>query len=298
MKNKYQKKYRILAWGGLGDGLMLTPTLKALKLREPNCRIIVYSKSKLFDQVLLLNPYIDKLRGIGLFRNLASSFHYHFFRHNFHVLAYGRTRPSLFYRNAHAIEVIGKMMGVEIIDKQVQIHITERENDKAVLFLKQYKNPLLIQITSRCSNNQNWPVEKWEELIRRMPECTFLQVGDAHEVKVKGAVDLLGKTTIRESMALLKNVKSFVAVVSFLNHASNAFLSKGVVLFGASPPQNWGYPNNINIYKNTVCSPCIDLLGGDPCPYESECMHKIAVEEVQNALEIQLNSTREKALLS
>ncbi|MES2760664.1 MAG: glycosyltransferase family 9 protein [Bacteroidota bacterium] len=285
MKSDNRKTYEIVPWGGLGDELMLTPILKGIKLREPKSRIILY----LFrDEIFRHNPNVDKIKFLDIYKNPISAIRFRFWPNSFHFLAYGFSKPSLFYQNLHATEIIGKMIGIELVDKQVQIYITDEENNKALQFLSHYNNPILIQITSQASNNQNWLINKWEELIRRMPNYTFLQLGINGEIKVKGAIDLLGKTTIRESMALLKNVQSFVGVDSFLNNASNAFFTRGVVLFGPSPPQVWGHPNNINLYKKTACSPCIDLLGPNPCPYNIKCMQQITVDEVHEALKIQL----------
>jgi ADP-heptose:LPS heptosyltransferase len=188
----------------------------------------------------------------------------------------------------HITELMGKMIEVDIDNRQIQVCITQKEDEKAISFLSKYKNPILIQTASRNYSSKSWIFGRWEELVSRMPQYTFLQIGEKNEPVVKGVVNLLGKTTLRESLALLKHVKSFVAIDSFINNASNAFLTRGVVLFGASTPQIWGYPNNINIYKRVICSPCIDLLWGYPCPYQLECMQKITVDEVHEALEEQL----------
>jgi hypothetical protein len=77
-------------------------------------------------------------------------------------------------------------------------------------------------------------------------------------------------------------------------HATSAFGTPGVVLFGASTPKVWGHSNNINLYKDLRCAPCIDLLFDSPCPYGKPCMTTISVGEVREALIAQLTKSDEK----
>jgi ADP-heptose:LPS heptosyltransferase len=112
-------------------------------------------------------------------------------------------------------------------------------------------------------------------------------VGLPGEPHVPGAVDLRGKTSLREVFALLKAASGFVGVTSSFSHATNAFGTPGVVLFGPSAPEVWGHANNVNLSRNLPCAPCIDVLHNAPCPYGAECMH-IPVAQVQEALRRQL----------
>lgn len=283
------KKYRIGLYGGLGDVLMHTPILKALKQREPSAKIILYG-NRISRELFLHNPNVDQFIVYNTFARMLYRIRLYARVPNQVSLAYGMLQPSLQFRGSHAIEIMARMLGLSLEDKQVQIYLTQQEDSEAKKRLAQYPNPVLIQITSRSSSNQNWPIEKWQELIRAAPEFTFIQVGSTDEEYVDGAINLLGKTSIRETLALLKNVGSFVAVDSFLNNASNAFLVNGCVLFGPSPPDIWGYPHNINIFKDPKCGPCIDTIRNNPCPYGKTCMNEISVQEVKQALHIQFDS--------
>jgi ADP-heptose:LPS heptosyltransferase len=115
-------------------------------------------------------------------------------------------------------------------------------------------------------------------------------MGGRKEVRIDGTVDLRGATSLRLSVGLLKYVKSFIGVVSFLAHATNAVDTPGVVLFGPSAPEVWGHPNNINISRHLRCAPCIDTLIGEPCPYGAPCLSEITVEQVSAALAQQVHA--------
>jgi len=118
-----------------------------------------------------------------------------------------------------------------------------------------------------------------------------------NEDKVEGAADLRGKTSFREALSILNSSLSFVGVVSSFSHATSAFGTPGVVLFGASSPEAWGHSNNINIYKDLECAPCMDILLGSPCPYGKPCMTTITVDEVRKALLTQLERRRSEGIV-
>jgi len=278
----------IISSGGLGDVLLSTPSFKALKKKYPDKRIIVFCKRKEDKEIFRNNPHIDEVRNTSFWSNPRAFLLHRWRRAEFLSFPYGALSPSLNYKIS-AKEIIAEMLGVQLEDKNVQVYLTQQEDRKAEMILSAYKHPVVIHITSLTSDNQDWPLENWKRLIATTPECTFIQLGLPKEERVEGAVDLRGKTSFRETLAILKHAKSFVGVVSSLSHATNAFNVPGVVLFGASAPEVWGHPNNVNLYRYLRCSPCIDLLLNSPCPYGKPCMTEISVEEVREALMQQIS---------
>jgi len=274
-KGHKKKLISIKTWGGIGDGLLVTPSLKALKQKYPNSEIRVVCNDN-HKEIFENNPNIDVLSTQdNVFKNLKLD--------KFHETNYGRLKPSINYKK-HATEIIADILEVELKNNKLEIFLTEKEEEQAKQTLSKYNNPITIHITSKCSKNQEWPVERWEEVVKRMPNYTFIQLGLKNEPRVEGAVDMMGKTTVREAIALVKHSKAFVGVISAFAHATNAVNTPTVVLFGPSTPVVWGYENNVNIYKDLKCAPCIDTLGGKRCPYDKKCMKKISVREVEQAI--------------
>ncbi len=271
---KEQKTYNIETWGGIGDGLMTTPVFKSLKERNPNCHVNVLA-NKNHAPLLENNPYIDTI-SISPDRSSVEG------AEKVLKTDYGKLKPSL--RQGHAIDIIAGMLGVELKDKRPDIFLRAEEEEAAKNMMNQYENPIIMQITSKASKNQNWSKNKWKLLVRSMPDYAFIQVGSLSEEKIEGAVDLRGKTGIRESIAMLKYAKAFVGVVSFMAHATVAVNKPSVILFGPSDPDTWGYEQNINLHKKLECSPCIDTLGNGPCLHDNRCMADITVEEVKDSL--------------
>jgi ADP-heptose:LPS heptosyltransferase len=283
-----QKTLRIVTYGGLGDILLTTPAIKALKKKYPFSKIIIYGLSRSYMEIFENNPYVNKVRSTSFFANPIAYMLHRFRWAQFHTFHFGRLYPNIFYKKS-AVDIIGDVFNVEIQDRKVLLFLTPAEENKAKAMLSAYNNPVILHIASMTSINQEWPLENWEALVEAMPQYTFIQLGLPTEEKVRNAIDLRGKTSFREAFALIKHAKGFAGVNSSLSHVTNAFDIPGVVLFGPSPPVIWGHANNINIYNPPRCAPCVDLLFKEKCPYGRTCMTNITVEEVKEALVRQLS---------
>jgi ADP-heptose:LPS heptosyltransferase len=280
------KNVSVVSWGGLGDALLATPGFRAMKERWPELRLTVYCKSWLHYELYLHNPHIDSLRGPGIVsrarQTLAKALRIPLIEPN-----YGSLHPSLIYSKS-ASEIIAEMFGLELKQKDLVISLTHDEEESAKRILEHYQIPVAIHVGADFSPNKHWPVQSWEALVLRNPRYTFLQIGRPSDQKVTGTVDLRGKTSLRCSLAVVKYAKSFVGVDSVFAHATNAFGTPGVVLFGPSSPVIWGHPNNCNLFLSLRCAPCIDILGEHPCPYSTQCLKGIVVEAVEQSLNQQL----------
>ena len=291
------KTLHVVHTGGIGDALLVTPTLRELKRRYPARKLVVHTSCDEHRDIFKGNPNIDHLTIDSNAKVLLANIlrRYGLLRLDIVFTNYGRIGPSLLFgrHTRHAVDLVAQMFDLELRDSRLEVFLTEEEEAMARRTLAGYETPVIIHTTPLCSINKEWPIESWTALLRRNPGMTFLQVGLKAEPLVLGAIDLRGKGTLRSRLALIKYGAAFVGVESSLAHATNAFGTRGVVLFGPSSPEVWGHPNNINIYRRPRCSPCLDLLGGPyQCPYGRACMAQITVEEVEAALRQQVAITR------
>lgn len=281
-----KKIHRFVIVGGWGDMLLSTPIFKTLKENNPSCKIFLYCTIKDRREIFKNNPYIDKVSPTTWYTNLFVTYLFIFKKNEFYHLNYAKSCPSLFPKEK-AADIIAQIAKVELSDRRIQLFITPKEDELAKRKLKQYKNPICVQ-SSSFSRNKCWPIDNWELLVAVMPDYTFIQLGETDDEKIKGAIDLCGKTTFRMSAAFIKNSISFLGSDSCLAHVASAFNIPGVALFGPTTPITWGHSSNVNIYKAIRCSPCIDILGEAKCPYNRKCMSLISVDDVKEALLTQL----------
>jgi ADP-heptose:LPS heptosyltransferase len=277
------KNIRILVvlWGGIGDIICVTPTFKALRNKYPFGEITVIHSIPALE-IIKHNPNIDKciLHGTKAarneFRNIDS----------FHIKLYTQIQNKGML-NIQRKQLIANEIGLDVMDINNEIYLTTDEKKWAQQFISEYNNVIILQSSSKRLGGKQWRVHKWEELVSKFKNYTFLLVGTDEDNFIKGSIDLRGKTTIRQAIALLNVAKLFVGIDSFLNHATNATCTKGVILFGSSNPMMWGYNNNINIYKKISCSPCF-TYESENCP-DNICISSISVQEVEMAIIRQLD---------
>lgn len=278
---------RMLSWGGVGDAILTTPALRALRAKYPGSRLLMYCQSRKHGDVFLHNPNLDGVILLGNRRHVIERFRFRFQSRQFKRLNYGRMEVTMSYHKP-AQCIIGDLLGVEVDDPQLQLFLTPAEDAAGRARLEPLRTPVIINSVSRACVNISWPHEHWVELVARNPDIDFLQVGLADERQIAGAVDWRGRLSLRETFALMKHARACVGVVTGLTHAAAAFGTPGVVLHGPAQPEIWGDPSHTNLYEALPCSPCLDLLADTRCPYGARCMSSIAVGSVERALRVTL----------
>lgn len=95
-------------------------------------------------------------------------------------------------------------------------------------------------------------------------------------------VDLTGKTSLEEAMALISQCRVFVSNDSGLMHVAAVLKVPTVAVFGSTNPATTAPLGNKNIIirRDIPCSPCLRKR----CPSDFRCMAEITVEEVYEAV--------------
>jgi len=286
---KKNSKIHVLTWGGIGDVILLTPALREIKRSSPESVLIVHAIHKKHRDVLLHNPHIDILRIES--KPLVDCVR--FLRKNgylpvrYRVPSYGEYAPSLWVPPKHATEVIAELFDVQLSHSTPELFLTPTEEEFAKKALEGLKLPIAIH-TRSSRIHKDWPERKWQSLVSRNPHCSFVELGVCGERILDGTVDLPSDMEVRHDFALLKHCRAFVGIESCFAHAAAALGVPGVVLFGSSSPNTWGYPSSLNLSIGLRCSPCIDIIWGNKCPYDVACMNTMTVETVEDSLRRQL----------
>lgn len=113
---------------------------------------------------------------------------------------------------------------------------------------------------------KEWGTDRYQEVINRCQwsaPVNFIQVGAANHdhPRLSGAVDMVGKTTLRQLFDLVRRARGVLCGVSLLMHVAAALGKPAVVIAGGREPVQWNaYPKQH--YLHTVGAlPCTSLQG-------------------------------------
>jgi hypothetical protein len=131
--------------------------------------------------------------------------------------------------------------------------------------------------------NKEWFPDRYQEVVRALQGHKFMQFGSATDPPLAGVKDLRGKTTVRETAALLANCRMFVGHVGFLMHLARAVECPSVIIYGGrETPWQSGYTCNLNLCSPLPCAPC---WLWNTCDHDRQCMAEISVARVVQAVE-------------
>lgn len=99
-------------------------------------------------------------------------------------------------------------------------------------------------------------------------------------------INLAGKTSVRELLALIQTCSVILTNDSGPMHITSALNVPLVALFGSTSDVKTGpYQGGLVIHKHVECSPCYKRI----CPIDFRCMTRIEVDEVYRAILKQLH---------
>ena len=149
---------------------------------------------------------------------------------------------------------------------------------------------------------KRWPVEKFiaaASEIQRRTNCVWLIFGGKGDSELAGRIaakiqqpatsnqqlNLSGKTSLRELMALLKCCRVLLTNDTGPMHVAAALGTPVVVPFGSTSPELTGPglpgdPRHRLLKSDVLCSPCFLR----ECPIDFRCMNGISVERVVEAV--------------
>ena len=192
----------------------------------------------------------------------------------------------------------------EIPKKLIKLQYPKKAELKINKVLKENKikkTDLLIGFFAGASENdksRRWPTKKFVELgniLTKKYNAKIILTGLNSEKELnreitKGiknkVLDLTGKTSLYESIALIEKCDLFISNDSGPMHISAAQGTKTIGLFGPNLPIRFGAygPKNINIRKETM-KPCINVHLGQIPQCGHDHMSKIKVKDVLIAVE-------------
>lgn len=272
--------------GGIGDELLLTTVAHELKRRDPSLKIWQVSHSA---ELLRYNhDYSETFTWDD--RYLRYAF---LLQGRRRILAYAVERiprKAEVPPSEHILAVLCRNAGISgPVALRPYLSLTDEEINNGILGD--------FQITVQCLGpesfrtvmlNKLWSMEKLQHVVDGLHGVygrgvRIIQIGGAADPMLRGVTDLRGKTTLRESAALIHRSRFFIGTVGLGMHLARAVDCRSVIIYGGRE-HSWqsGYNCNENLDSMVECAPCWKW---NDCDFERKCMTMISVEQVMMAVD-------------
>ncbi|MBN1156900.1 lipopolysaccharide heptosyltransferase II [Candidatus Woesearchaeota archaeon] len=134
---------------------------------------------------------------------------------------------------------------------------------------------------------KRWPLEQYAELIEILEKKNTVilfggdddleLVNEMLQMRKINPVNTIGKTTLKQSLAIMKYCSLFITHDSGASHMAYAVDIPLVALFGPTPAERFAPPNSAVIKSRIEGCPCYDIYGH----YKRiDCMAGISVKDV------------------
>ena len=293
-RSSNDKVYHLIRTGARGDALMLTPVARALKARDPKCRVEIWTQSP----DLLASQYVDAVhcpeRWPQDMTQIRGTPGHEVYDLN---LAY-EYKPTM-----NAAKAYGEAVGVNVEDTRPDIRITGEQIMKAKALLGSNK-PFVIFDMGTTWKNREWPIKNYQGVFnycrRRGLEPVVVGVGrpvpdNVRHVQAESMFDLV---------PLFAFASAFVGNDSAWMHVAQALGTPSVLLFSVAKPETRiVIDDNVKVVQRDDL-PCIHCLQKRSAPrqftpcdngafagvtvVENECMN-IPQNAVVGALDMLLN---------
>jgi len=202
------------------------------------------------------------------------------------------TFPGKKYEMEYDIDTVNAL-GAEVKDKNIDFNIDEESINKVDKVLEKEgvsEDDTLIGIHLGGMPSRRWPIDNFSKVIddiNKRISCKFVITGGVDEINAK-IIDLVGKLTIRELGALIKECNLFITNDTGPMHVAAILRIPLVAIFGPGDITRFD-PRNISdkaivLYKKVDCAPCEKVECED-----LKCLKIILPEEVKEAIGKLLN---------
>ena len=272
--------------GGIGDELLLTAIAHELKKNSPNIKIWQVSHSA---GLLRNNPDYSQV----------FNWDYWFLRYS-HLLDKQRCRLSYSEQlipgeverppDRHIIAELCRKAGVRgEVSIRPYMYLTSEEKALGRMGNRQ----IVVQCVGEKSyenvmKNKLYPKENFQKVIQLIREelgtqdWKIIQLGGNGDQLLDAVVDLRGKTSLRQTAAIISQSDAFIGTQGFLAHLARAVDCRSVIIFGGREHSyQSGYSCNENLDSYIDCAPCWRWNG---CEYDRKCTTMIPPRQVFQGL--------------
>ena len=192
----------------------------------------------------------------------------------------------------HYYQEMVKSLGLTPEPDKLSLELPESKKKWAKEFISSIKKGPVVGLNPGAAFGpaKRWPAEKFGKLALLLSKelgAVMFVFGtkadksvnaEIHDFAPGNVIDLAGKTSLAEAMALIEVCDAFVTNDSGLMHVGAALKTPMAAIFGSTNPITTGpfSENAVVIQKDLDCSPCLKTH----CKTDFECMMAITAEEV------------------
>jgi ADP-heptose:LPS heptosyltransferase len=288
LRRKHGVPARLLHFGlAPGDDLLCTTVLRELARRGAQKTWMMSAFPELFEG----NSDVDRVVPIvEEYRELA----YRWSR-PYPTLAYCQydsVKDATIPPKRHILAEMCAQVGITgSIDLRPYLHLTDGEKAYGV----RARDAVILQSSGLDGifpmRNKQWYPERYQEVVDALKGTVeILQLGSPKDPLISGVQDLRGKTSIRQSGALMNHARLYLGNVGFLMHLARAVECPAVIVYGGrEAPWQSGYSANTNLYSPVPCAPCWER---NKCDFDRKCMDQITATQVLDAVKLRLSVPR------
>jgi ADP-heptose:LPS heptosyltransferase len=269
--------------GGIGDSLLCSVLGRELRRRGTRGIWIATRSPDLFagnpdvDRVVLPAPRVDAYaRALGG-RLLDPRYNHYDPATDRHV-----------YKPGHQITAMCVAAGLtgEVVLRP-HLYLRPEERARGRLAPRQ----IVLQSSGASARfpilNKEWYPERFAQVAEALAgRFELLQLGAPSDPLLPGVRDLRGKTTLRETAAILSQSLLFIGLEGLLMHLARAVDCRAVVVYGGyTHPTHTGYAAFENLFSAVPCAPCWQR---STCGHDHTCMRRISAQDVLGGVERQL----------
>jgi ADP-heptose:LPS heptosyltransferase len=290
----------IRRYAGIGDIICTFPSLKTLRRTEPQA-VILYETRRHTVLLVTRSGLVDVVveNGSPLARVCQKLFH---LKLDLYPLLPDEYEPKRCCDRIHLVQEFRQSFGLPGLDEESpRLEVNAKASKRINKWLQREglrDGPLVIIHTGPTWKTREWPVEHWSELVARLSSelgAAVIQIGQdalasgnaGISPRAMGAIDLIGRLSLDEMLALLKAADLFVGIDSGMLHMAGAVRTSCVGIFGPVDP-SCRLPTSSPAVGVTAQVPCIGCQHNasgpghwmSGCPHDVRCMSELAADEV------------------
>ncbi|MBF0345850.1 MAG: hypothetical protein HQL06_16680 [Nitrospirae bacterium] len=282
MQNRLNnKEIWINPLGGLGDTLMVSGILKIVVEDNPSRKFNLIRRTK-YLSILKGHPAISTIGYPSKDANIVGTDYW--------------SKEELGADNQRAFQILARIFGLKTpVDENLYLH-GELEPDPMLDSIIPWQRKNIIIAPFSDSPRKVMHQRKWHNLVDRLKsinDVLVMQVGKIYQLHIKNTYSLIGLTTPRQLISLIKKCDMVITSDNFIMHAAHLVGTPAVVLWGPTEPFVYGYKEQRHLKFSQICKLAMECIGpkfssnyAQPCHFgeAQHCMNLIEPDDIYSAV--------------